>query len=145
MRRVALLAALGALLATLPPALAKPRKDPDGRYAGRLLKENGKASETKIKMRVTKDGRRIRKLSTTTVAFCIGPTIYDNHIAILTVYIPTIKVRRNGRFKGTSKPSEGTEFKYKGRRVGRRVRGEIDVRVVNCFSDEKFRAKRVGR
>ncbi len=48
--------------------------------------------------------------------------------------------------KGTSKPTSGggTEFKFKGRRAGRKVRNEIDVRVVNCHSNVKFRATRAG-
>ena len=126
------------------PAFALAGADPDGRYSGRTLKSDGKPSKTKVSFRVSKDGRRITKLKTTSVAFCIGGRIEDNRIAVLSVYIPKIKVGADGRFEGTSKPTDDTEFKYKGRRVGRRVRGEVDVRVATCFSDEKFRAKRAG-
>ena len=141
-RAVASLLAV-AVLGTAAPAAATP--NPDGRYSGRLVDEDGTATTTKVSFRVSKDGRRITRLSTTSVALCIGATFMDNRIAVLTVFIPRIAVRRDGRFEGTSKPTDGTEFGYKGRRRGRKVTGELDISIVNCSSTDKFRAKRVGR
>ena len=138
-RTTALLLMATALCAA--PAAAAP--DPDGRYAGRLLNPDGTRTTTKVSFRVSSNGRRITRLRTTSTAFCIGATIEDNRIAILVVFIPRIAIRRDGRFEGTSKPVRGTEFKYKGRRRGRKVTGELDIRVVNCSSEERFRAKRV--
>ena len=139
-RTTALLLIAAALCAA--PAAAAP--DPDGRYAGRLLNPDGTRTTTKVSFRVSSNGRRITRLRTTSTAFCIGAAIEDNRIAVLVVFIPRSAIRRDSRYEGTSKPVGGTEFKYKGRRRSRQVTGTLDIRVVNCSSVERFRAKRVG-
>lgn len=80
-----------ALLGAPAPAAAAP-PDPDGRYSGRLVNEDGTPTTPKVSFRASKDGRRITRLSTTSVAFCIGATFMDNRIAVLTVFIPRIAV-----------------------------------------------------
>ena len=138
MRRATLIAAL--LLALAVPAA--PAAAPDGRYAGKL-----KNSSSKVKLRIAKDGRQLRKLRATMVAYCIGATFGDNRIAILLAYVPKAKIKKNGRFKGKYEPAKApnTEIEYEGVRRGNRVRGKIKLRVSNCFATREFSAKRVGR
>ena len=95
---------------------------------------------------MAKDGRQLRRLHATLVAFCIGVTPGDNRIAILTAYVPKARIARNGRFKGKYEPAnaKSTEIEYQGVRRGSRVRGKIELRVSNCFATKKFSAKRVG-
>ena len=85
-----------------------------------------------------------RGLRTTATTFCVGPTLFDNRIFIAAVYVPKISIGRGGRFDGSVKPAKDTKFELSGRRVGRSVKGRIDVRISNCAARDDFVARRVG-
>lgn len=142
MGRIAIVALLIGALAPAGAAAATP--DPDGRYSGTHVGRNGQRLSQKISFRVSMNGRRITRLRSTAMTFCVGPTLFDNRIFIATVHVPTIRVHRDGRFDGVVKPERGTSFEVSGRRRGRRVEGRIDVRVDNCAGRDDFVARRVG-
>ncbi len=119
--------------------------DPDGRYRGTHVTRSGQNMSQEISFRVSDDGRRITGLRTTASTICVGPTLFDNRIFIAPVHLEKIHARRNGRFKGVSRPARGTKLQVVGRRRGRRVVGRIEAKVGNCRARDKFVARRVGR
>jgi hypothetical protein len=114
----------------------------DGHWRGQL--EGGERA-AKVSFQVKRDGRRITNFSTTVAAFCVGPTIGTNRLAILVVSVPSAKVRRNGRFKRTYK-TDGGAYTIRGTLRGRRVRdGHVSLRVSTCSGHSLSTARRTDR
>ena len=77
----------------------------DGQWSGRL---DGGPEAAKVSFEITHDGRRLERFRTTVAAFCVGPTIGTNRIAILVVHVPRARIRPNGRFSATYRPTART-------------------------------------
>jgi hypothetical protein len=132
-------------LAAVAVAAALLSSAQDGRWKGQL---DGGDKAAKVSFDVARDGTRLKHFSTTVAAFCVGPTIGTNHIAILVVAVPTAKIRSNGRFKKTYKPDgeDGGTYKISGTLRGRRVRdGRVQVNVSTCEGHDKWTARRARR
>ena len=128
-----------AALAVAAVLLSSPQ---DGHWRGQL---EGDEHAAKVSFQVKRDGRRITGFSTTVAAFCVGPTIGTNRLAILVVSVPSAKVRRNGRFKRTYKTDGGT-YKIRGMLRGRRVRdGHVSLNVSTCAGHSLWTARRADR
>ena len=117
----------------------------DGHWSGRL---EGGSKAAKVSFDVTRDGRRIERFRTTVSAFCVGPSIETNRIAILVVHVPRARVRRNGRFSAVYKPrgDDGGEYRISGTLRGTRVRnGRVRVNVSTCGGRDEWTARRTSR
>ena len=143
MTRTAIATLLIGAFAAAGASAATP--DPDGRYRGTHVTRSGQKMSQEISFRVSNDGRRITGLRTTATALCVGPTLFDNRIFIVPVYMREIRVSRSGRFKGVIKPVKRSKFQVSGRRRGRRVAGRIEVRIANCSARDEFVAWLVAR
>jgi hypothetical protein len=117
----------------------------DGHWTGRL---DGGPKAAKVSFEVTHDGRRLERFKTTVSAFCVGPTIGTNRLAILVVHVPRARVRRDGRFSATYRPSgeDGGAYRISGTLRGKRVRnGRVRVNVSTCEGREDWTARRKPR
>ena len=116
----------------------------DGHWTGRL---DGGPKAAKLSLEVTRDGRRLERFWTTVSVFCVGPTIGTNRLAILVVRVPRARVRRDGRFSATYRPSEdGGAYRISGTLRGKRVRnGRVRVNVSTCEGREDWTARRRRR
>jgi hypothetical protein len=128
-----------ALVAAAALLLSSPQA---GHWSGRL---EGSSKAAKVSFDVARDGRHIKRFRTTVAAFCVGPTIGTNHIAILVVAVPTTKIHADGRFKKAYKTDGGT-YRISGTLKGNRVRnGIVDVDVSTCGGRDKWTARRASR
>jgi hypothetical protein len=117
----------------------------EGHWSGRL---DGGPKAAKVSLDVTRDGRRIERFKTSVAAFCVGPSIELNRIQIFAVFVPSAKVRSDGRFTGVYEPrgDDGGEYKVSGTLRGTRVRnGRVDVNVGTCGGHDKWTARRASR
>jgi hypothetical protein len=117
----------------------------DGHWSGRL---EGGSKAAKVSFEVARDGHRIKHFRTTVAAFCVGPSIETNRIAILVVSVPSARVRSNGRFSTVYEPNgeDGGEYRISGRLKGTRVRdGRVSVNVSTCGGREEWTARRASR
>ena len=115
----------------------------DGQWKGKL---DGGEKAAKVSFQVTRDGRRLNNFQTTVAAFCVGPTIGSNRVAILVVHVPRAKIRPDGRFAKTYETDGGGTYKIRGTLRGRRVRnGRVDVNVSTCGGHDKWTARRASR
>ena len=117
----------------------------DGHWSGWL---DGGPKAAKLSFQVTHDGRRLERFRTTVSAFCVGPSIETNRIAILVVHVPRARVRRDGRFSADYRPNgeDGGEYRISGTLRGTRVRnGRVQVNVSTCGGREEWTARRTRR
>jgi hypothetical protein len=130
-------------LAALALAAVLVSSAQDGHWKGRL---DGGEKAAKVSFDVSRDGSRLKDFRTTVSAFCVGPTIETNHLAILIVSIPRTKVHRGGQFAKTSKTDGGGTYKISGTLRGRHVRdGAVDVNVSTCGGHDTWTARRTAR
>ena len=132
-------AAIAAVAALL---LASPQP---GHWTGRL---EGGSKAAKVSFDVARNGSQIKHFQTTVAAFCVGPTIGTNHLAILVVSVPRARVRSNGRFSAVYNPNgeDRGEYRISGTLRGTRVRnGRVGVNVATCEGHDRWTARRARR
>ena len=129
-------------LAAVAMAGALPSSAQDGHWKGKL---DGGEKAAKVSFQVARDGSRLNNFKTTVAAFCVGPTIGSNHIAILVVFVPRARIGPDGRFAKTSKTDGGGTYTIRGTLRGRRVRdGRVGVNVSTCEGHDKWTARRAS-
>jgi hypothetical protein len=131
-----------ALVAAAALLLSSPQA---GHWSGRL---EGGSKAAKVSFDVARDGRHIKRFRTTVAAFCVGPSIGTNHIAILVVSVPRARVRPNGHFSAVYRPNseDGGSYRVSGTLRGGRVRdGRVGVNVSTCGGRDKWTARRASR
>ena len=119
-RAVPLLIVVAVVLIALPASAAT---DPDGAYTGNVVG----SPDTKVRHKVTNNGRKIRRFYSVMGATCglsVGTTI---------VYIPRIPVRASGAFRGRYHPNDRIDLKYRGARAGRRAHGHVEGSNNGCY------------
>jgi len=145
-RLAAIAMVLGVTL--LAPALAGAGKAQNGLYSGASTNTPSGADEVKIKFRVAKGGTRIKKWKTELIVHCPALGFHP----LIHVPMPTMKVKRNGRFS-TEVPSEPGlpgKIKVRGKLVAKRVKEgtfSYQSRVCQRGVPEpiRWKAKRVRR
>jgi hypothetical protein len=131
-----------AIVAVAAVLFASPQA---GHWSGRL---EGGSKAAKVSFDVSRNGRQIKRFRTTVAAFCVGPTIGTNHIAVLVVSVPRARVRSNGRFSAVYHPNgeDSGEYRISGRLRGTRVRnGRVGVNVATCAGGDRWTAHRARR
>jgi hypothetical protein len=116
-----------------------------GHWSGRL---EGGSHAAKVSFDVTRDGRHIRRFRTTVAAFCVGPSIQTNRIAIFVVSVPRARVRSIGRFSAVYHPNgkDRGEYRISGTLRGTHVRdGRVGVNVATCGGHDRWTARRASR
>lgn len=134
-------AALCALSIAGSPATAGPKQN--GVYKGKVTGKAGKdpINQGNFKMRVTNNGRKLKKFYVVLNVICssLPPYVEPHPIAF-----PTVKIKKNGKFKRVWKPNRDSRIMLKGRLKGRKIRkGVLDYRVGICVRKAKWSARRV--
>jgi hypothetical protein len=114
-------------------------------WSGRLA---GGSKAAKVSFDVSRNGRQIKRFQTTVAAFCVGPTIGTNRLAILVVSVPRARVRSNGRFSAVYHPNgkDRGEYRISGTLRGNRVRnGRVGLTVATCGGRDRWTARRASR
>ena len=131
-----------AIVAVAAALLSSPQA---GHWSGRL---EGGSQAAKVSFDVSRNGRQIKRFRTTVAAFCVGPTIGTNRIAILVVAVPRARVRSNGRFSAVYHPNgkDRGEYRISGTLRGTRVRnGRVGLNVATCGGRDRWTARRASR
>jgi hypothetical protein len=129
--------------ALLPAAVAGASPRQVGRYSGQLV---GGDEAAPVTFHVKRAGRLLTGFKTTVSAFCVGPTIDTNRIAILVAYVPRAKIRPDGRFAKTYRTDGGGTYKVSGTLRGRKVRdGKVSLQLSTCSGQSGWTARRAGR
>jgi len=148
------LALLFSSSATPVRAAAGP-KGPGGTYAGaEVPPPDNPIDAVDISFKVSKNGRKIKNWLVTMNVICVS---YPAYVELISQSMPTMKVKRNGRFHGVfSGTTDGTEFRVEvgGRLVAKKNKvtaGTLSYEVGVCQrgNDEgkplRWTAKRTGR
>lgn len=92
------------------PADRAQSRGPGGSYEGSETPAATSAvDKLYIRFKVTRDGRRIKKWVVTMSAICAS---YPPYVQVVVQSMPTMKVKRNGRFRGLfAGTRDGTEYR----------------------------------
>lgn len=140
----------GALaIALFVPAIGDAGKAQDGRYRGVSTNTAGGADKVKIRFRVAKGGNRIKNWKAKLIVHC--PILFPP-AQLIEVPMPTMKVKRNGRFRKSvrSEPGQPGRIKVRGKLVRKRVkRGRFSYQSRVCQRGVpdpiRWKARRVRR
>lgn len=127
--RAAPFAVVLAAAALALPALAAT--DPDGAYRGNLVG----SPDTKVRHKVTNDGRFLRRWYSVMGATC------GLSVGVTTVYIPRMRVRANNTFRGRYHPNDRIDLKYRGNQVGLRASGHVEGTNNGCYVDFDWKSR----
>jgi hypothetical protein len=147
-RRHAMLAALIALLALVPAAMAAPSS---GRYAGKLfsIDKGDKTPYKGTKVSFKAGGGKVSKFSVSIApVYCVDVFDFTNSgIQLTTIYVPSAKLRGNSfsrkyKVKGKDGSLLGTVTLKGSFRGSSRAAGTVKTQYSNCSGSFRWTAKR---